>query len=61
MIKQNYSISKEQDEELRAYCKDTGLKMSTVVQISLNMYFAAAKFKKKKNETDKKNRTKKNN
>lgn len=51
MIKQNYSISEEQDRQLRDHCKKTGLKMSTVVQMALNLYFIR---EAKKNGTDKK-------
>ncbi len=39
MIKQNFTIEEKQMEQLRKYCKQTGLKMSTVVRMGLNMFF----------------------
>ena len=39
MIKQNYSIREDQDIKLRKYCEKTKMKMSSVVQIALDMYF----------------------
>lgn len=39
MIKQNFTIEKEQMKQLREYCKETGMKMSTVVRMGLVLYF----------------------
>jgi len=39
MIKQNFTIEEKQMEMLRKHCKDTGLKMSTVVRMGLTLYF----------------------
>ena len=39
MIKQNFTIEEKQMKMLRKHCEDTGLKMSTVVRMGLNLYF----------------------
>ena len=35
----NFSIEENQIKKLRGHCKKTGLKMSTVVRMGLNLYF----------------------
>jgi hypothetical protein len=39
MTKQNFTIDKRRMEKLREHCKETGLKMSVVVRMGLDLYF----------------------
>lgn len=48
MIKQNFTIEEKQMKQLREHCKNTGLKMSTVVRNGLKLYFIREYKKKEK-------------
>ena len=47
MIKQNFTIEEHQMNQLRDFCKETGMKMSVVVRQGLCLFFDR---ERKKNE-----------
>jgi hypothetical protein len=52
MKRETFTIDDERSKTLRDHCKETGMKMSVVVRMGLDLYFIR-EGKKKKDETRK--------
>jgi len=47
MKKETFTIDQERMDRLREYCKKTGMKMSVVVRMALDLYFIRESKKQK--------------
>ena len=53
MKRETFTIDEERMERLRSYCDETGMKMSVVVRMGLDLYFTKEFKKESKSGEDK--------